>query len=362
MKLPLGFKLAAVNCGIKNKLDLALIYCQDLAKAIGFFTKSANVSYSVTISKKNINNPVKAVIVNSGNANCFSHKEGLKDTLDITNKIAKELKVKDKNILICSTGIIGKVLPKEKVINGIPLLMADLGQDIEKFAKAIMTTDTFPKMAYESINTNKGAINILGFAKGSGMICPDMATLLSYVLTDVVIEPKLFKKIAKEALDNSFNLLNIDGCMSTNDTLLFLSSNKILLPKNKEKEFADKLFQVCLNLTKMLAKDGEGATKFVTLVIKGAKTETEARKAGLFISNSNLLKCALYGKDANWGRIIAALGHGGIKVDERIEIKATSLEEKDITITIDLKRGKASKEFYTCDLTPEYVAINADYN
>jgi len=363
IKLPAGFLLSGVNCGLKqNKLDLGLIYCESPANAVGFFTTNKNVSYSVTLSKNNIKNPIKAVLANSGNANCFSHKQGLKDTEIITEQLAKLLKVNKKNILIASTGIIGKKMPKEKLISAFPKLLSNLGKSVNDFSKSIMTTDTYEKIAYSQVNLSKEA-HIIGFSKGAGMINPNMATMFGFILTDVSLPKAILKKIAKEAIEESFNSITIDGCMSTNDTVFVLSSNKVK-PKNAAeiKLFSKKVKEVCLSLAKMMVKDGEGATKFIKISVKGAKTKNEAKKAGLYIANSNLFKCAVYGANPNWGRIIAAIGAAGIGVREGIPIKMSDLTKKDINIDVDLKRGKFSRTIYTSDLTPEYVKINAEYS
>ena len=363
IKLPAGFLLSGVNCGLKqNKLDLGLIYCKQPVDAVGFFTTSKNVSYSVTVSKKNIKNPIKAVLTNSGNANCFSHKDGLKDTEIITAQLAKVLDTDKKNILIASTGIIGKKMPKEKLIFSFPKLFNGLEANPDNFAKSIMTTDTFRKIAYAKVNLSKEA-HILGFAKGAGMISPNMATMFGFILTDVKLPKPVLKKIAKEAIEESFNSITIDGCMSTNDTVFVLSSGKVE-PKNAAeiKLISAKIKEVCLSLAIMMVRDGEGATKFIKISVKGAKTAKEAKMAGLYVANSNLFKCAVYGSNPNWGRIIAAIGHAGIGVKEGIPIKMSDLTKKDITIDIDLKRGKFSRTIYTSDLTPEYVKINAEYS
>jgi glutamate N-acetyltransferase/amino-acid N-acetyltransferase len=371
MKVPQGFKVWGINCGIKNKnLDLGIIWCDDFCKGAGFFTKNANPAYSVVLSKKNVNKPVKAILVNSGNANCFSHKQGLKDTESIISKLASLAGVKKENILISSTGIIGKKLPKEKIVNKLPVLLKDLDKDascskkgIEKFSRSILTTDTFTKVAFSKVVLGKKVVNILGFAKGAGMIQPDMATMLSFIITDADLPLSFLKKVSRQAVDESFNSITVDGCMSTNDTVLVLSSKKVSLKKEKElNAFSKGLKKVCLDLAKMIVKDGEGASKFIEVCVKGAKTKEEAEKSGFAIANSNLFKCAVYGSNANWGRILCALGQAGVKVSGNISIKATDLKKKEVKITIDLKRGKFESKVYTSDLTPEYVKINAEYS
>jgi len=364
MKLPQGFLSSGINCGIKKKkLDLGLIYAENFCKAEGFFTTNVNCSYSVLVCKKNINNPIKAILVNSGNANCYSHKTGLKDTKVIVSKLAKKLKVKEENILIVSTGIIGKKLPKDKVIKGLIELIEKLNKKSVDFSSSILTTDNVRKTSFGSLLAGKNKVSISGFAKGAGMIYPNMATMLGFILTDAYIGANTFRKICNQAIQESFNSISVDGCMSTNDTVLFISSKKTVLKSKKDIEaFSQKLKEVCLDLSKKIIKDAEGATKFIEIEIKGAKSNLEAKKAGLALSSSVLFKCALYGANANWGRIISALGQAGIKVSENISIKSTPLGAKEVKILIDLKRGKSSWCVYTSDLTPEYVRINAEYN
>ena len=357
MRLPKGFLLSGIHCGIKKKkLDLGLIYAQEFCKVIGVFTLNVNPSYSVTFCKENIDKPIKAILVNSGNANCYSHKRGLKDTGDIALKLAEKLGVKASNLLIVSTGIIGKKLPKAKIIKGFSQLEKKLSRSPDDFSQSILTTDTFTKISTAKV----GAATIVGFAKGAGMICPNMATMLAFILTDADIGQSAFKKIVSEAVGMSFNSISVDGCMSTNDTVLVASSKKISIKNKSQLEiFSKKLKSVCLSLAKMIVKDGEGASKFIQIRIKGAKSLAEAKKAGLSLANSNLFKTAVYGANANWGRIISSLGQAGIKVRENISIKSTSLRKKEVKILIDLKRGKYAGEVYTCDLSPEYVKINA---
>jgi len=360
MSLPKGFLLSGIHCGIKRKrLDLGLIYFQELYKVAGTFTANVNPAYSVTFCKKNINNSIKAILVNSGNANCYSHKAGLKDTEDIALKLAKKLGVKTTNILFASTGIIGKRLPKHRIVKSFGKLIKKLDKNASDFSQSILTTDTSAKIAKAKV----AGASILGFAKGAGMVCPNMATMLGFIITDVDIGQSLLKRIVKEAVDSSFNSISVDGCMSTNDTVLVASSKKVpLKSKTQIKAFSQKLEEVCLTLAKMIVKDGEGASKFVEIEIRGAKSSIEAKKAGMSLANSPLFKSALYGANANWGRIISSLGQVGIKVGENISIKATSLKKKEVKISVNLKRGKVFGKVYTCDLTPEYVKINAEYS
>ncbi len=363
-KLPQGFLASGLHCGIKKKnYDLGLIVFQQLYQAIGFFTSNLNVSYSVSFCRKNINNPIKAILANSGNANCFSHSEGYKDTEVVAEKLAKTLGTGKKNILFASTGIIGKKLPKEKIVKKIPELAANLENKPNKFAKSILTTDTKTKIVTEELISGKKKIKITGFAKGSGMIKPNLATMLAFVLTDADIDLGLLRKKAKEITELSFNSINIDAAESTNDSLFIASSRKVKLNKNDEKKFFKKLEKVMIRLAQMIVEDAEGATKFVQLDVKGAKTKKEAKKIAQQIAGYTLFKCALYGSNPNFGRIIAVLGQAKIKIKEKdIDIDFGSLKKKEVNLVIRLKRGRASWRVYTCDLSPEYVKINAAYN
>ena len=361
IKLPEGFLVSAFNCGLKkDKKDLGLIYAPEGFQAVGFFTKNKNVSYSVTFSKKNLakNRIFKALLANSGNANCFSHKKGFADTAKLAHFLSVGLSIQKKEVLLASTGIIGRVLPVNKIRKKLPKLISALGKSkIADFASSIMTTDTIPKVSYRSC----GGVNILGFAKGAGMINPNMATMLSFILTDAKISRRQLKDIAFKALEDSFNSITVDGCMSTNDSVFVLSSQKRKI--SSLNDFSFRLKEVFVELAKMIVKDGEGATKFIAITVKGAKTKKEAKTAGLAIANSNLFKCAVYGRNSNWGRIVAALGQAGIKVEEeKLKIKSSPLKKKDIKIEVDLQRGKFSHTVYTSDLTPQYIKINAEYS
>jgi glutamate N-acetyltransferase/amino-acid N-acetyltransferase len=362
VKVPKGFLLSAVKSGIKkDKFDLGLIYCPDFAKVIGFFTTNANPSYSVILSKKNINHPIKAIIVNSGNANCF-YKNGLKDTYEIAEVLSTHLGIKRENVLFASTGIIGKKIPKKKIIKHIPTLIKNLNNNeeaIKNFSSSILTTDTFKKIFYTSFFTKRKRVSILGMAKGAGMIFPHLATMLGFILTDAKIDTSLFKKETKKIIEESFNSISVDGCVSTNDTVFFLMSNKIVLEGKDRELFFKKVREVCLELAKMIVKDAEGSTKFVEILIKGAKNKEEAKRAAQAVANSNLFRCTLYGEVPNWGRAVASLGQAKIKLEENVIIKSTSLKKDKIRLNIDLKRGNFSWRFFCSDLTPQYIKLNA---
>lgn len=366
IKIPQGFLLSAVSAKLKKKgLDLGLIVSEPKAVACGFFTKNKNVSYSVTVSKANLKNKIKAVIVNSGNANCFTHKEGVKDTKKITVSLADQLNVDQKNILIASTGIIGKKLDTGKIKTALFNLIKKSGKSHKDFAKSIMTTDTVEKICFKSFKINGKEVRILGFAKGAGMIAPNMATMLGFVITDAKISKPLLNNISKEAVSKSFNAITVDGCSSTNDTVFVLANGQsgiVINSKNKAK-FKKAIDELMLDLAKKIIKDAEGATKFITLKVEKAKSEKQAEISAKQIANSMLFKTAIYGKNANWGRVVQSLGQVGIKVDEKkFKVKCSSLDKKEVGIVVSLAQGNKSYTVYTSDLTPEYVEINAGYS
>lgn len=366
MKLPHGFLASGAKCGIKKKnLDLGLIYCENPSTCVGFFTRNANPSYSVVLSRKNVKNRTKAVVVNSGNANCFSHKRGLSDTKKVCKKLATILKVNADNILIASTGIIGKKLPVDKIVKSLPDLINNLSLYGQDFSRSILTTDTFIKVSAKSAKAGGSKVRVVGFAKGAGMINPDLATMLAFILTDANIDKKTLRKISKEAVEESFNSITVDGCMSTNDSIYILTSSRSSsLARGADLDkFKQILKGVCLDLARMIVKDAEGASKFIKLTVSGASTPKEARKGALACANSVLFKTAMYGANPNWGRIIAALGQAGVKVREgECRIKATNLSKKEVGVTVHLNRGRFSKTVYTSDLTPNYVKINSGYS
>ena len=365
IKLPEGFLVSGGHCGIKkNGLDLGLIYTPHLSWGVGFFTTNSNCSYSVMISKININYKIKALLVNSGNANCFISKQGFERTQTICIKLANLLKVGEKNILIASTGIIGRRLPIKKIVSALPKLINDAGNNIECFARSITTTDTFIKIVTRSFIVNKRKIRITGVAKGAGMISPHLATMLVFILTDAGIDKDSLRKFSYDALGDSFNSITVDGCMSTNDSIYVLtSSNYVTLTNRKDKnKFYKALKEVFINLAKMIVKDAEGATKFIQLTVSEALSSKQAEIACRAICNSVLFKTAIYGEKTNWGRVIAALGAVGIKLNEdNFKVKSTSLTNKEVRLRVCLGQGKFSKTFYTSDLSPDYVKINSGY-
>ncbi|OGX14928.1 MAG: hypothetical protein A2166_03545 [Omnitrophica WOR_2 bacterium RBG_13_41_10] len=370
--LPEGFTAAAVASGIKKsgKLDLALLYSDKPAKATCVFTSNKIQAAPLLLNKKNLkaNKLYRAIIINSGNANCFTGQAGLKDAQETARLLARALGINKKNILVASTGIIGKKLPLDKIKKAIPHLVLAISKGgINRANKAIMTTDTFSKEATVKFNIGNRAITICGIAKGAGMIAPNMATMLAFIMTDVNITQPALDKALRTAVDNSFNCITVDGCMSTNDMAVVLANGAIKNPiidfNNHFKLFNSALNLVCLELAKMIVQDAEGSSKFIKIEVGGLKNSQEAKKIALAIANSNLFKTAVYGENPNFGRIVAAAGASGVEIKEKeLKIKVSPLHKKNIDIQVSLNRGNASAIVYTSDLTPEYVKINAEYN
>ena len=385
-----GFLASGIYAGIKKieKKDLALIFSKSLCTAAGLFTKNEVKGAPVIVSQRNIKNGAgQAIVANSGNSNACTGKQGIKDAEEMAALFAKALNVKPNLIYVASTGVIGEPMPMEKVRNGIAdaalKLSKEGGRDA---AEAIMTTDTFLKEKAVQIDIGGKTVTIGGIAKGSGMIYPNMATMLSFIATDAKIASRNLRRALKAAVDKSFNMTTVDGDMSTSDMVICLANgvSGVSITKNKGyNDFQKGLSYICTELAKMIVKDGEGATKFVEIRIKGAKTFNDAKKIGMAIANSNLVKTALFASDANWGRIMAAIGYSGVKVNaDKIDLffdnikmvgkgiglgidaerDATEvLKKREFAITVDLRLGKAEATVWTCDLSYDYVKINAAY-
>jgi glutamate N-acetyltransferase/amino-acid N-acetyltransferase len=386
-----GFTAGGVYCGIrKAKKDIAIVQSAKPAVVAGVFTLNKVIAAPLLVDKIQLKNSnvCSAVVVNSGNANACTGEQGMKDAWMMVDTTADALHLPREQVMVSSTGVIGQYLPMENVVSGIRDLSTKLSVDGNKdAAEAIMTTDIFPKQCAVRVPFGTSVITIGGMAKGSGMIAPNMATMLAFVTTDAVIAPSALQAALRIANNHSFNRITVDGDMSTNDMLLVLANG---LTKNEEirektpafQQFLAALEYVLIKLAKMIARDGEGATKFIEIVVSGARTEDEAVQAARAVANSNLVKTALHGADANWGRILAAVGYSGIDFDPaKISIgfddllvlkpnyeivldeeKAkTKLSQENITVLINLHQGSAEACFWTCDLTKEYIHINASY-
>jgi glutamate N-acetyltransferase/amino-acid N-acetyltransferase len=387
---PKGFLFSAVEAAIKKpgRKDLALIYSEKTALMSGMFTTNNVKAAPVKLDMKRIRSGKgQAIIVNSGNANACSGEQGLKDATEMAGLIAKGLKLSRESVYVCSTGVIGTPMPMERIGSKIPELIAGLGKGtLQDAAAAIMTTDTFPKMVSRKVKAGGKTGTLTGICKGAGMICPNMATMLCFIITDLVIEKPALDRALREAVMTSFNKITIDGDMSTNDTVLIMANgmagNQIIRNGSGSfKAFSSVLSAVTGELSRLIVKDGEGATKLVEVEVKNARNREDADKAAFAIANSLLVKTAVYGNDANWGRIMAALGYSGAAIDEKkIDIyfgkvkvarngisagkdreAAEALKDKEIRIVIDLHTGSSSSKVLTCDLTEGYVRINAEY-
>ncbi len=385
-----GFLAAGISAGIKKtqEKDLGLIYSEIPATVAGVFTRNRVKAAPVVLDQQRIGSGEgRAVIVNSGNANCCTGEQGRADAITMTRLVSNALGVPEDSVLVASTGVIGQILPIEKVEKSIPVLTEAITADgFAAFAEAIMTTDTFTKIHCIRQEMGGGSYSVTGIAKGSGMIRPDMATMLCFVCSDIAIERNVLQNCLAKAVNRSFNRITVDGDTSTNDTVLVMANGvsgvRAVRPDQIE-NFQQTLDEVLTRLARMIVKDGEGATKMVEIAVKGALDSSDAFKIADTVANSNLVKTALFGEDANWGRIIAAAGRAGVAFDpERIDIRfgdvlmvsdgiaigaeaetaATAvLQQPEFTIEIDLKAGNAEESVLTCDFSIDYVKINADY-
>jgi glutamate N-acetyltransferase / amino-acid N-acetyltransferase len=370
--LPLGFKASGLHCGIKRsaKPDLALFFSLFPAKAACLFTSNKIQAAPLKVCRAHLKKShfFKAIIANSGNANCFTGNAGVMDAKAMARFTAEVLNLNEQEVLVASTGIIGKRMDISKIKKAMLKLAGGLSScGIDKAKKAIMTTDIFSKEFTASFKVGSSKVTISGVAKGAGMICPNMATMLAFLFTDANISQTAMSSALKSATEDSFNSITVDGCMSTNDTVFLLANsaakNKLISGGRELQLFSKGLKVVCLELAKMMVRDGEGATKFIRIEVSKARTKEQARKAALSIANSNLFKTAVYGENPNFGRILAAIGSSGVDIDEkRIKVNLGPLQGKDINVKVNLNLGKESSVVYTSDLTPEYIKINAEYN
>ncbi len=388
--IPRGFLFSTAEAAIKKpgRKDLALIYSEVEANMAGTFTTNKVKAAPVKLDIKKIRSGRgQAIIANSGNANACSGKQGMQDAGEMARLTAQGLGIKPPLVYTCSTGVIGTPMPMERIKPRIPELLNSLGRaTIKDAAAAIMTTDTFPKVVLEKVRVGGKTGAVAGFCKGAGMICPDMATMLCFIVTDIAVHQKTLDRALRDSVKKTFNRITVDGDMSTNDTVLMMANGMLGNPEITEKSesyvsFKKSLDRVTYELSKLVAQDGEGATKLIEIEVNGARNETDAEKAAFSVANSNLVKTAIYGNDANWGRIMGALGYSGADLkEEKIDIyfgavkvagKGLStgrdekagrvLRGKNIKIVIDLNMGRSSAKVLTCDMTEEYIRINAAY-
>ncbi len=370
---PEGFKANGLACGIKKsrKPDLALIVSDVPAVGAGIFTKNSIKAAPLVVSQKHIhNNKIQAIIANSGNANCFTGSFGLKYAEQMAQLVSNLTDIPEQDIIVASTGIISKPLEYSNIKKASSKLVKGLSiQGAGKAAKAILTTDLCTKEVTVQVTLGGKKVTMGACSKGSGMIAPNMATMLCFITTDAAIDSKMLKLALKKANDLSFNCITVDGCMSTNDMVVVMANglarNKKIMKSGKDFNiFCEALKYVCLDMAKKIVRDGEGATKFIEINVVDAKDDAQAKKVALKIANCNLVKTAAYGSNPNWGRVAAAIGALGIKqiTEKNLNIKFSSFEEKNISITADLNLGKGTATVYTSDLSNEYIRINAEYN
>ena len=397
-----GFRLAVAESGIKyqDRPDLMLLVADQPAVIAGVLTTSRTASAPVDWCRKVLEGgTARAVFVNAGNANAFSGQAGVDTVEETALAVADSIRASDDEVLLASTGVIGEPLDAGLMIRHLPAMQQsmneaasshqDLGQDWEQAAEAIRTTDTFAKATSRRLTLNGVEVTITGIAKGSGMIAPDMATMLSFIATDAAIAPAVLQAMTRRIADQSFNAITVDSDTSTSDTVLVLASGmagnaEISDPASRDAEdFAAALHDLMVELAQLIVRDGEGATKFITITVAGAEDDQAARRMGLAIANSPLVKTAIAGEDANWGRIVMAVGKSGEKADrDRLSIAmggvviardgqrvadydetpvAEHMKGQEITIAVNAGVGDGAAVVWTCDLTHGYISINADY-
>jgi glutamate N-acetyltransferase/amino-acid N-acetyltransferase len=387
-----GFTFAARSAGIRKsgRLDLGLIFSAKPARCAGVFTTNKVQAAPILVTAPRFSGGLcQAVLVNSGNANACTGEPGLRDAEHCSRLLADSLGIDETLVAVSSTGVIGQPLPMPLLVEAIPKLSEGLsGDGVSDVATAIMTTDSYSKISSREGSAGQKPYTVLGVAKGAGMIHPNMATMLAFVMTDACVEREFLQQALRRAVAGSFNIITVDRDTSTNDMVLVLANGEAQNPEivantPAGQEFAALLQEVLLDLAKMIVRDGEGATKLVHVQVRGAADAADARQVAYSVATSNLVKTAFFGEDANWGRIIAAVGYSGAQVDpSRIDIlfddvpvvqgglgtgpereaEATAvLKQAEFAVNINLGLGEAQAEYYTSDLTYEYIKINADY-
>ncbi len=387
-----GFLFSGIAAGIKKngKRDLGLIYSEVPAQVAGLFTTNAVKAAPVQLDRARMKRGLcQAIVVNSGNANACTGNRGLEDAEKMTSVVAERLAIDEGLVFSSSTGVIGSPLPIKKIEEGVPELVVRLSPEgWMSTVEAIMTTDTFPKVEVATCRIKGKRVKLCGMVKGAGMIRPDVATMLSFLVTDACIKAPLLQRMLEEAAEASYNRITVDGETSTNDTVLLLANGKaghpFLSRMDRDGEaFQSMLSKVCRSLAESVVKDGEGATKFVEILIRGARNREEAKQAAYSVAHSPLVKTAFFGEDANWGRILCALGYSAAHIDPnkvdvffdkapivkkgmgvggRMEERAGQiLKNKSFKVTVDLHQGKSEFSVLTSDLSIDYVKINASY-
>ena len=388
---PQGFKAAGVRAGIKKNgnLDVAVIYSEKEAAVAGVFTQNQVAAAPVRVSKIVVGTgKAQAIVANAGCANACTGEQGLRDAENMCKIAAKELNCRDDSVIVASTGVIGVTLPMDKMESGIKAAVKELSKEGSVNAgNAIITTDTYSKTCATEVTIGGKEVRFGVIAKGSGMIQPNMATMLCFITTDANIDQKLLQEALSEITEVSFNMISVDGDMSTNDMVTVMANGMAENPKITEKgEDYDKFYatlkEICIELSKKIAADGEGATKFLTIHVHGAESFADAKQVGMSVAKSPLVKTAFFGEDPNWGRVICAIGYSGVKISpektvikfgdvpvyahsvaadfDMAELKKV-MQEHDIVIDIDINEGNSEATTYSCDLSYRYVAINSEY-
>ena len=391
MRVP-GFRASGVHCGIKNEgLDLALLVSDRPAAAAGLFTRSSVVGAPVELSRAHLRSgSARGIVANSGISNVAMGARGRRDAAEMARCAARAVGAQPAEFLVASTGVIGDPLPMARIRRGIQAAAQEVSErGLRRAAEAIRTTDTFAKTAVATARIGGRRVIVAGIAKGSGMIEPNLATMLAFLVTDASASPGLLRRVLREAADESFNRLTIDGETSTSDTVLLLAGGAAGNPKLRgpassgARSFAAAVNRVCVALARDLARDGEGATKLVTVRVGGARTRVEAERAARRVANSLLVKTALFGGDANWGRVLQTVGAANVALRiDRTEVKlcgvvvfrrgsatgaasrrraAAKLRAAEVEVAVQLGAGRASAHLWTCDLSTDYVRINAEY-
>ena len=390
--IPTGYRFAGVSCGIKEKpdtRDLTLLVSDRDASVAGVFTTNRVCAAPVRICRQRVPaSAIRGVVVNSGNANACTGAQGIEDAERATARLAEHLGCDAAQTLVCSTGVIGRPLPMDKITAGVDAAFAQLAAGAEAFGNAahgILTTDTRVKVAGRSIRTPGGTVQVTGIAKGAAMIGPNMATMLAFVLTDARADPATLDDLLRPAVDSSFHCIGVEGHTSTNDTVLLLANGAsgIDVSDDPDAPFARALREVCADLARAIVDDAEGITHLITIDVSGLPTEAEARRVAKTVADSALVKTAIFGNDPNWGRICSAAGYAGVdfaESDLSLRVNGTLLYDRGAPTSFDeaaesanMKRnrdthveliftlGEAKRRFWTCDLSNEYVRLNADY-
>ncbi len=393
ISLPLGFRAAGIHCGVKSdaqRHDLAVFASDSPCASAGVYTQNRVVGAPVIVSRERTPNATsRAVVINSGNANACTGQRGLDDARTMTAKVAEQLNCQPEDVLVCSTGIIGRFLPMEKLNAGIPKACEQLATDgpaFENAARGMMTTDTFPKFGSRTVEMGGKTVTVYGVAKGAAMIAPNMATMLCVVLTDAALTVADAERMLKHSVDRSFNSISVDGHTSTSDTVLLLANGQAEVgPTNPDESQAllDALDELTAELAQMIIRDAEGADHFITLDVTGLDTREHAYQVAKTIAESALVKTAIAGADPNWGRIISAAGYSGVPVDpdtttlrmggvpifqngsptdhDADAVSRGLRENREVHIELDCGAGEAAVRFWTSDLTQEYVRLNSEY-